>query len=292
MDPLAGSPWSASGTWPGSRSPPNPVLIRSSRRPSGGVAIARGCSISAAGRAQRDPRWHGWLDCLRMDLSWRRCSGAAQRAWEDPVDGRSLIQPSPPWMDPCPGPLRRSPRRPWHLNLARSVAEFRRACLERRPEWPGRRAGLFVSHLSRTTLPPQTESRAGRALRVHPVPRGSRSASRTEDQLVRELAVVGFTPDPGVPLREHNAATAREAPHRSCASDLRRRPPLHGLTTPRGQCLRARLGDGPGASILPRSRRPDQARTPRVDRPRIVGYRRPGIRIPIPAERRSVVTGI
>ncbi len=87
-------------------------------------------------------------------------------------------------------------------NLARSAAEFRRALREAAPvARPG--AGLFVFTFSRTTLPPQTEAVPGEPF-VFTQFSGQPQCFLTEDQLVRELAVAGFTPDPGVPLEEHN----------------------------------------------------------------------------------------
>jgi hypothetical protein len=87
-------------------------------------------------------------------------------------------------------------------NLARSAAEFRRALREAaRVSRPG--AGLFVFTFSRTTLPPQTEPVPGEPY-VFTQFSGQPECFLTEDQLVRELDVAGFTPDPGVPLEEHN----------------------------------------------------------------------------------------
>ena len=62
-------------------------------------------------------------------------------------------------------------------------------------------AGLFT--FSRTTLPRQTDPVPGEPF-VFTQFSGQPQCFLTEDQLVRELDVVGFTPDPGVPLRKHN----------------------------------------------------------------------------------------
>jgi hypothetical protein len=87
-------------------------------------------------------------------------------------------------------------------NLARSAAEFRRAVGEAaRVARPG--AGLFVFTFSRTTLPSQTAPVPGEPF-VFTQFSGQPQCFLTEEQLVRELDVAGFAPEPGVPIREHN----------------------------------------------------------------------------------------
>jgi SAM-dependent methyltransferase len=127
---------------------------------------------------------------------------AAQRAREDAVGGHLYLALAA--MDGLPVRDRHVDLVIAHgiWNLARSAAEFRRALREAaRVARPG--AGLFVFTFSRTTLPPQTEPVPGEPF-VFTQFSGQPQCFLTEDQLVRELDVAGFAPDPGVPLEEHN----------------------------------------------------------------------------------------
>jgi hypothetical protein len=62
---------------------------------------------------------------------------------------------------------------------------------------------LFVFTFSRTTLPLQAEPVSGEPF-VFTQFSGQPQCFLTEEQLVQELDVAGFTPEPGVPLRELN----------------------------------------------------------------------------------------
>ena len=89
MDPLAGSPWSAPGTVAGfTQSLPNPVLMRFAetewRRGDRARVLDIGCG---AGRNAIPLARLGWT-VFGMDLSWPMLCAAAQRAREDPIDGR------------------------------------------------------------------------------------------------------------------------------------------------------------------------------------------------------------
>jgi SAM-dependent methyltransferase len=87
-------------------------------------------------------------------------------------------------------------------NLATTDEEFRRALHEgARVARPG--AALFVFTFSRNTLPPSSATVADESL-IFDGFSGSPQCFLTAEQLVSELAAVGFHPDPGVPLTEHN----------------------------------------------------------------------------------------
>jgi SAM-dependent methyltransferase len=203
MDPLAGSPWSAPETVAGfAQSLPNPVLLRfaeDERRRAGRARVLDlGCG---AGRNAVPLARLGW-DVLGLDLSWPMLCAAAKRVLEDPVGGRLHLALAS--MDRIPARDRSFDLVIAHgiWNLARSAAEFRRALGEAaRVAKPG--AGLFVFTFSRNTFPPQTEPVPGEPF-VFTQFSGQPQCFLTEDQLVRELGVAGFTPEPGVPLTEYN----------------------------------------------------------------------------------------
>jgi len=87
-------------------------------------------------------------------------------------------------------------------NLARSGDEFRTAVREAarvaKPE-----AALFVFTFSRHTLPDSAAPVPGETF-VFTQFSGEPQCFLTESELVAELAAAGFSPDPAVPLREHN----------------------------------------------------------------------------------------
>jgi SAM-dependent methyltransferase len=87
-------------------------------------------------------------------------------------------------------------------NLAASDEEFRRA-LREGARVARRGAALFVFTFSRHTLPPESAPVAGQSL-IFDGFSGSPQCFLTAEQLVSELAAVGFHPDPAVPLTEHN----------------------------------------------------------------------------------------
>jgi ubiquinone/menaquinone biosynthesis C-methylase UbiE len=87
-------------------------------------------------------------------------------------------------------------------NLAPSVELFRQAVDEAaRVARPG--AGLFVFTFSRNTLPAHVATVPGQAF-VFTEFSGAPQCFLTDDQLVHEMARVGFVPDPAVPLTEYN----------------------------------------------------------------------------------------
>lgn len=87
-------------------------------------------------------------------------------------------------------------------NLATTDEEFRRALRDgARVARPG--AALFVFTFSRHTLPPGSAPVASQSL-IFDGFSGSPQCFLTAEQLVSELAAVGFHPDPAIPLTEHN----------------------------------------------------------------------------------------
>ena len=92
-------------------------------------------------------------------------------------------------------------------NLATTDEEFRRALRDAaRVSRPG--AALFVFTFSRDTLPPTSAPVAGQSL-IFDGFSGNPQCFVTAEQLVSELAAVGFEPDPAVPLTEHNRRVTR-----------------------------------------------------------------------------------
>ncbi len=87
-------------------------------------------------------------------------------------------------------------------NLARAGGEFRSAVREAarvaRPD-----AALFVFTFSRHTLPPEAAPEADETF-VFTQFSGAPQCFLSEAQLVEELRAAGFTPDPTLPIREHN----------------------------------------------------------------------------------------
>ena len=88
-------------------------------------------------------------------------------------------------------------------NLARSGGEFRLALAEAaRVARPG--AGLFVFTFSRRTLVPDAVPDSGESF-VFSSWNGEPQCFHTEEELIAELAAVGFERDSGGPLTEYNA---------------------------------------------------------------------------------------
>ncbi len=203
MDPRSGSNWSTRETVAGfAQSSPNATLMRFAldelqRRGSLRV-IDLGCG---AGRNAIPPAAAG-ADVFGVDLSLPMLEAARDRAREQ---GRRVGLALAP-MDALPAQGASFDLLVAHgiWNLARSAAEFRRALAEgARVVRPG--AAAFVFTFSRNTLPPDAAPVSGEPF-VFTQFSGEAQCFLTEDQLVREMAEVGFEPDRRLPLRELNLA--------------------------------------------------------------------------------------
>jgi SAM-dependent methyltransferase len=202
MDPLADSAWSRPETVAGfTQSAPNNVLLGFARheRQRGAVrALDLGCG---AGRNAIPLVRMGW-HVVGLDLSWPMILAAAPRAREEGIADRLHLLLAP--MDEIPARSRSFDLVIAHgiWNLARSAVQFRQALGETaRVSRPG--AGLFVFTFSRNTFPPETQPVPGEPF-VFTQFSGQPQCFLDASQLVAELAVAGFVPDPGVPLTEYN----------------------------------------------------------------------------------------
>jgi len=203
VDPLAGSNWSAPGTVSGfARSAPNEVLLRFAAmeaiRSPAARALDLGCG---AGRNAVPLAASGW-NVLGLDLSWPMLVAASARGAEAGLVARLAWALAP--MDRLPVADQSVDLIIAHgiWNLASSVELFRRGVDEAaRVARPG--AGLFVFTFSRNTLPADIAPVDGQPF-VYTQFSGAPQCFLTDDELVEEMARVGFAPDPAVPLTEYN----------------------------------------------------------------------------------------
>ena len=210
MDPLAGSNWSAPGTVSAfAASAPNAVLMHFAEteavRVPAGRALDLGCG---AGRNAVPLAASGW-DVLGLDLSLPMLVAASARGASAGLTDRLAWALAP--MDRIPVADRSVDLIVAHgiWNLASSTELFRRAVDEAaRVARPG--AGLFVFTFSRNTLPADSTPVEGQPF-VYTQFAGTPQCFLTDDQLVEEMARVGFTPDPAVPLTEYNRRSATMA---------------------------------------------------------------------------------
>lgn len=201
IDPLEGSPWSAASTVAGFvQSAPNATLMQyaAGRYRPGARALDIGCGAARNALPLAAMGWH----VLGVDLSWPMLAAAAGRARETPPAGR---------LDLALAPMERLPvaDRAFELivahgiwNLAASAQVFREAVREA-ARAARSDARLFVFTFSRTTIPPEAEPVPGEPF-VFTQFSGAPQCFLTGAQLLAELAEAGFSPDPAVPLTEHN----------------------------------------------------------------------------------------
>jgi SAM-dependent methyltransferase len=198
-DPLAGTSWSAAGTVEGFvRSSPNVTLIDYAARLRNRRASLRVLDIGCGAGRNAVPLAQSGATVIGTDLSWPMIQAASQRRpgaalrlalapmGAQPVRDRSidLIVAHGIW------------------NLARSSSEFRRAVGEA-ARVAAAAARLFVFTFSRRTLRPDARPVGGETF-VFSDFAGHPQVFLTRDQLIDELALSGFEPDPALPLRELN----------------------------------------------------------------------------------------
>jgi len=203
MDPLAGTNWSAPSTVSGfAQSAPNAVLMgfaeTEARRCAEGRALDLGCG---AGRNAVPLAEAGWR-VLGLDLSWPMLVAASARGAEAGLAHRLAWALAP--MEAIPARDRSVDLIIAHgiWNLAPSVTVFRQA-VDEAARVAREGAGLFVFTFSRNTLPAHVTPVPGQEF-VFTEFSGTPQCFLTEDQLVREMARVGFVADPAVPMTEYN----------------------------------------------------------------------------------------
>jgi 2-polyprenyl-3-methyl-5-hydroxy-6-metoxy-1,4-benzoquinol methylase len=205
-------------------SPPNEVLMQFAaeelRRSNGNRLLDIGCGAgcNAVPLAQM-----GW-NVLGLDLSEPMLAAAKKRANDGGLTDRLGFKRAP--MDRLPVEDNSFDFIVAHgiWNLARSAAEFRQALREAaraaRPD-----AALFVYTFSRNTLSAGMEPVAGEPF-VFTRFSGQPQCFLTEAQLVEELDLAGFRPEPGIRIREYPQMEGNPKPaiyegifrrHRACA---------------------------------------------------------------------------
>ena len=213
-DPLAGSSWSSPATVAGfAQSAANDVLLRFATAEGNGAKrlLDLGCG---AGRNAVPLARLGW-HVVGVDLSLPMITAAAARAREQQLEGR--LQLALAGMHELPFAAQSFDFIVAHgiWNLARSGSEFRHALAE-----AGRvaRAGsaLFVFTFSRNTLPRDAQPVANEAF-VFTQFSGQPQCFLTAEQLVTELRLAGFAPDP----RCRFANSIGRSPERSSAAARR-----------------------------------------------------------------------
>ena len=201
-DPLSGTPWSDAARVSGfAQSPPNQALMElaAARRDADRERLLDiGCG---AGRNAVPLVRQGWT-VAAIDLSLGMLRAAQQRLAAEAPGHRLGVALAP--MEQLPIASGSIDFIVAHgiWNLAHTTAQFRAAVLEAaRVARPG--ASLFVFTFSRSTLPASDQPLPGERY-VFTRFSGGPQIFLTIEELVEELAAAGFSPDPSVPIVEHN----------------------------------------------------------------------------------------
>jgi SAM-dependent methyltransferase len=201
-DPLSGTPWSEAATVGGfAQSPPNQALMHvAAARLAGGARrlLDIGCG---AGRNAVPLARQGW-SVAATDLSLGMLRAAQQRLAAEASGRRLGLALAPMEYLPIASDSIDFIVAHGIWNLARTTEQFRAAVHEAgRVARPG--ASLFVFTFSRATLPDSDRPLPGESY-VYTRFSGGPQIFLTVDELVGELAETGFTPDPSIPVGEHN----------------------------------------------------------------------------------------
>lgn len=231
MPPPAESPWSAPSVVAGfASSAPNPVLMRFAadelaRRSRGHSPAPRALDLGCgAGRNAVPLANLGW-EVVGLDNSLPMLRGAARRGGELAASARLHLAAA--GMDGVPLADASCDFVIAHgiWNLARGAAEFRRAVAEAaRVAAAG--AALFVFTFSRHTFPQDVAPVAGEPF-VFTQFSGAPQCFLTAEQLVDELGVAGFAPEPAVPLTEYNRAASESRPGTRAVAGPPTRPVIY-----------------------------------------------------------------
>lgn len=199
------SRWSAGVTVAGFlAAPPNANLLafaQTERTRGASRVLDLGCGAARNARPLADAGW----TVFGLDTSLSMLDAAARRPGSTTPRARLALAAAA--MDHLPMPDACVDLVVAHgiWNLARSGAEWRRALAQAaRVARVG--AGLFVFTFSRHTLPAAVEPVRGETF-VFTQFSGEPQCFLTADELVEELAAVGFGPDPALPLRELNRSS-------------------------------------------------------------------------------------
>jgi ubiquinone/menaquinone biosynthesis C-methylase UbiE len=201
-DPLSGTPWSDAARVSGfAQSAPNQALMEfaAAKRAGGAQRLLDiGCG---AGRNAVPLVQQGWT-VAAIDLSLGMLRAAQQRLDAEAPGQRLGLALSPMEQLPIAGESIDFIVAHGIWNLAQTTAQFRAAVLEAARVARGG-ASLFVFTFSRSTLPDSDRPLPGERY-VFTRFSGGPQIFVTVEELVEELAAAGFSPDPSVPLVEHN----------------------------------------------------------------------------------------
>lgn len=186
-------------------SAPNATLMAFARAEferGGAAALDLGCGAARNAVPLAEMGWR----VTGIDLSQPMLDAAAERARAAGVADRVRLHLAPMGAIPLPDASVDLIVAHGIWNLARSGREFRDAAHEAaRVAKPG--AALFVFTFSRHTLPAAATPVPGERF-VFTQFSGAPQCFLTEAELLTELAAAGFSPDPAVPLKEHNRPPA------------------------------------------------------------------------------------